>query len=361
MGKKRKAEEETTKQSSIESYSSDKKTVISNNIGSLETYYQLKAADPKVVLQWCMDQGLIASGYSCPKCKQPMVLTPKADTGDKFTWACRVNGPIAHHVKRSVRTGSWFQDSNLPMPTILLFLLYWCLEMKTKFILEQLDIAPNTAAGWASFCREVCLDILICQSDKIGGHGIIVEIYECEFGERKFHQIKKAVGKWVFAGVERGANNCFLAIVERPTSEVLLSVIEKHILPGTVIISDCWKSYDCLSHDGFKHLNTNLSMKFLDPSTAVHKNFIEGIWSNIKSNLQGTNYVQGQFDSYLAAYLWRRRYSTVESRMSSLIEIIKDGYPLRTKDNSSRKKSGKQSKCATNTQQDAPSLPSEKD
>ncbi|GBM51364.1 hypothetical protein AVEN_110814-1 [Araneus ventricosus] len=356
MAKREREEEKMAKETGRENdYSSARKTVISDNIGSVETYYQLKTADAKVVLQWCMDQGLIASGYQCPKCKQPMVLTPRADNCDKFTWVCRIRGQNAHHVKRSVRTGSWFERSRLPIPTILLFLIYWCLEMKTKFILEQLDITNKTAIDWTSFCREVCLDILICQSDKIGGPGVVVEIYESQCGERKFHQGKKAVGEWIFCGVERGTTNCFFAVVENRTSEVLLSVIEKHILPGTTIISDCWKSYDCLFDESFKHLTVNLSMHFVDPNTATHKSSIEGMWSNIKRNLQSTNHVQGQFDSYLAAYMWRRKNSSAESRMRSLIEIIKEGYPLRTKDvlSSSRKKNGKQLNCSTNSKQDA--------
>ncbi|GBM58432.1 hypothetical protein AVEN_63788-1 [Araneus ventricosus] len=44
----------------------------SGNIGSLSTYHQLQIAEAKVVFQWCVDQGLIASGYQCPKCKQQL-------------------------------------------------------------------------------------------------------------------------------------------------------------------------------------------------------------------------------------------------------------------------------------------------
>ncbi|GBL65806.1 hypothetical protein AVEN_260755-1 [Araneus ventricosus] len=42
------------------------------NIGSLSTYHQLQIEEAKVVFQWCVDQGLIASGYQCPKCKQQL-------------------------------------------------------------------------------------------------------------------------------------------------------------------------------------------------------------------------------------------------------------------------------------------------
>ncbi|GBM69957.1 hypothetical protein AVEN_210608-1 [Araneus ventricosus] len=46
--------------------------VVDYGIGSLSTYHQLQTAEAKVVSQWCVDQGLIASGYQCPKCKQQL-------------------------------------------------------------------------------------------------------------------------------------------------------------------------------------------------------------------------------------------------------------------------------------------------
>lgn len=47
------------------------------------------------------------------------------------------------------------------------------------------------------------------------------------------------VGQWVFGGIERGTNRCFLIPVER--RDTLLKIIEEWILPGTTVISDCWK------------------------------------------------------------------------------------------------------------------------
>ncbi|GBL88835.1 hypothetical protein AVEN_158949-1 [Araneus ventricosus] len=121
------------------------KNVISGNIGSLSTYHQLEAAEAKVAFHWCVEQGLIASGYECPKCKQQMVLTRRSDISDDFNWACSVRGQNGHHIKRSIRAGSWFERSHLPILTILKFLIYWCVEMKIKFILEQLNITSKTA------------------------------------------------------------------------------------------------------------------------------------------------------------------------------------------------------------------------
>ncbi len=48
-------------------------------------------------------------------------------------------------------------------------------------------------------------------------------------------------GQWVFGGVERETGKCFLIPVERRDKDTLLAVIKEWILPGTLIISDCWK------------------------------------------------------------------------------------------------------------------------
>ncbi|EFN72165.1 hypothetical protein EAG_03335, partial [Camponotus floridanus] len=56
---------------------------------------------------------------------------------------------------------------------------------------------------------------------------------------------------------------------ESRTEEILLAFIKKWILPGTIIVSDCWKSYNCLGNDeSFQQfLTVNHSFNFVDPET----------------------------------------------------------------------------------------------
>ena len=59
----------------------------------------------------------------------------------------------------------------------------------------------------------------------------------------KYHKGKRVKGQWVFGGVERDTGKCFLEPVEARSEIVLLSLIKDWILPGTTIISGCWKAY----------------------------------------------------------------------------------------------------------------------
>ncbi|GFR14382.1 putative transposase-like protein [Trichonephila clavata] len=78
---------------------------------------------------------------------------------------------------------------------------------------------------------------MIESSVNVGGSAVIVEIDESKFGKRKFHRGKR--------------------------------------------VEDCWKSYDCLSNEGFVHLKVNHSVSFKDPDTGAHTNTIEGTWLSV--------------------------------------------------------------------------------
>ncbi|GFU43551.1 DDE_Tnp_IS1595 domain-containing protein [Trichonephila clavipes] len=123
-------------------------------------------------------------------------------------------------------------------------------------------------------------------------------------------------------------------VVERRTKEELLCVIKEWVLPGSTIVSDCWKAYKCLSDEGFKHLEVNHSVCFKDPDTGAHTNSIEGTWSAIKRFLRNhTSHAEGMFDHYLAEYLWRRsRDHSLSDETFEILKAVITLYPPLGKD-----------------------------
>ena len=136
--------------------------------------------------------------------------------------------------------------------------------MSTEFIVD-----------WYSFCREVFIFDAQRTSSKLGGPGKTVEVDEVKFGCRKYNRGRAIEGQWVFGGVKRGSGKCFLIPLERRDSTNLLNIIEEWILPGTTIISDCWKAYECLEEVGFVHQCVNHQQNFVDPATGAHTNTVE--------------------------------------------------------------------------------------
>ncbi|GFV61744.1 mitotic-spindle organizing protein 2A [Trichonephila clavipes] len=148
-----------------------------------------------------------------------------------------------------------------------------------EFAVKDVRVNKNTVVDWYMFCREVCMAAVLKESEPLG-------------------VVKEKLLKLMRACLSGVKSN------ERGT----LSVIKEWVVPGSVIISDCWKAYDCLSHEGYQHLRVNHSLTFKDPETGAHTNSIEGTWSAIKRSLRNhAAHVEGEFDHYLAEYMWRRR------------------------------------------------------
>lgn len=184
--------------------------------------------------------------------------------------------------KISVRIGSWFENHKLTLEKIVLITYFWVYKVSETFVRHELEIASQTVVDWYNFSREVCTCVLEKNSEKIGGPGKIVEIDESKFGKRKFHKGRRVVGVWVFGGIERETKKCFFTTVADRTRDTLLSIIKTNILPGTTIISDCWKAYDILDKEGFEHLKVNHSVNFVDQDTGAHTNTIESTWRALK-------------------------------------------------------------------------------
>ncbi|GFT39876.1 mitotic-spindle organizing protein 2A [Trichonephila clavipes] len=283
----------------------------------------------KETLEWCMKANLIASHYECPKCKKNMRLQERKGTVDGYEWRCRNQSKDNRHdVVRSVRKGTWFSESKLAITIILRLTRYWFGKSMNAFVVNDLKVNKNTVVDWYMFCREVCMLACVKESEKLGGVGEIVEIDESLFGKMKYGKGRRVNGKWVFGGVQSESNKCFFRVVESRTKEELLKVIHEWILPGTTIISDCWKAYDCLSDEGYVHLRVNHSLTFVDPETGAHTNSIEGTWSAIKKGLHKAH-AKGQFDSYLAEYMWRRSngHELVDENFHKFLASIARVYP----------------------------------
>ncbi|GBO37911.1 hypothetical protein AVEN_152094-1 [Araneus ventricosus] len=99
----------------------------------LEYLYGLK----KDVMDGCMEVNLIANESVCQTCGVKLVLTER-DRSDGYSWVCRKFGVNAHHVRRTVRKDSWFDESKLSIPEILILTYWWAVAshfMQKNYIL----------------------------------------------------------------------------------------------------------------------------------------------------------------------------------------------------------------------------------
>lgn len=176
------------------------------------------------------------------------------------------------------------------------------------------------------------MNVCVLENSNLGGKGKIVDIDESLFGERKYDKGMHGKERWVFSGVESESNECFFEVVEERSKEMLLEVIKRRILPGTTVISECWRSYECLEDEGFKQISASHELHFKDPDEA-DTDLIEGLWSEIKCNLRGKRWIDGTFDPYRAEFMFRRHHrNDPEELTDSFLRAILKIFPPRMKD-----------------------------
>lgn len=130
-----------------------------------------------------------------------MKLTPCVDRKDGLRWECRKYGNKKHRTERSIRKGSWFDNSNLSLQETLTLTYWWCEGLTEAQISRQLGLGSHTIVDWDMFCRETCEVTLENElsTNKIGGPGKIVQIDESKIGKRKYykgHRVPRSVGIW---------------------------------------------------------------------------------------------------------------------------------------------------------------------
>ena len=97
-----------------------------------------------------------------------------------------------------------------------------------------------------------------------------------------------------------------------------MPIMERMILPDSVVYTDGFSSYDALDVSDFHHVRINHSERFVDERN--HINGIENFWNQAKRHLRRFNGVPKQsfFDiDSLLLYCARPRWTAVWRRASS--------------------------------------------
>jgi transposase-like protein len=287
--------------------------------------------------------GVLTARRRCRRCRRTMSLSfrrgARLSSGLAFRCGnrrCRMRG-----IYVSVCKGTFLDKTHLSMDRILV-LVYLFVAKITSY--EQIvqeshlggrAISTATVKDWLTFCREVCMELVVKLSrDKIGGDNMVVEVDESKFGRRKYERGRLIDGKWIVGGICAETGDCFLSLTDcnRRNADSLVGIIKDRVHAGSIVVTDCWKGYQGLTEQGWLHLTVNHSVNFVDPHTGAHTQNIEALWSKLKSSLPTPH--GGNGDSLMlrfAEYVYRHKYSK-DSVTELFIRFLRDAatvYPPR--------------------------------
>jgi len=112
------------------------------------------------------------------------------------------------------------------------------------------------------------------------------------------------VGKIPFFALLKRGGRVYTKIIPDASSATLIPIIERKVIPDSIVYSDSWRGYNVLDVSEFKHYRINHSQLFA--SKQNHINGIENFWNQAKRHTRKFNGVpKDNFELFLKECEWR--------------------------------------------------------
>ena len=150
-----------------------------------------------------------------------------------------------------------------------------------------------------------------------------IEVDESYFGgHRKGRRGRGAGGKTPVFGLLKRGGKVYTKVIPDASSATLFPIIERKVIPDSIVYSDCWKGYNVLDVSEFRHFRINHSKLFADKKN--HINGIENFWNQAKRHMRKFNGVPKQhFGFYLKECEWRFNNSDPSAQLIQIRQWVK--------------------------------------
>ena len=180
----------------------------------------------------------------------------------------------------------------------------------------------KTAAFYFHRLREIVQLELEAENEAMFGGEI--EVDESYFGgKRKGKRGRGAGGKTPVFGLLKRGGRVYTKIIPDASRATLIPIIERKVIPDSIVYSDCWKAYNVLDVSDFKHFRINHSELFADAHN--HINGIENFWNQAKRHMRKFNGVpKAHFGLFLKECEWRFNNSDPLNQLSQLRQWVRE-------------------------------------
>lgn len=183
-------------------------------------------------------------------------------------------------------------------------------------------VNKSTAAYFYHRLREIIVFEIEHESQEVFDGEI--EVDESYFGgKRKGRRGRGAAGKVPVFGLLKRGGKVYTKVIPDASSSTLCPIIERKVVPDSIVYSDCWRGYNVLDVSDFKHFRINHSKLFADKTN--HINGIENFWNQAKRHMRKFNGVPKQhFGLFLKECEWRFNNSDPSAQLRQLRQWVRD-------------------------------------
>ncbi len=178
----------------------------------------------------------------------------------------------------------------------------------------------KTACYYFQRLREIIAAELEAESHEVFDGEI--EVDESYFGgTRKGKRGRGAAGKVPVFGLLKRGGRVYTKIIPDASSATLIPIIERKVIPDSIVYSDCWRAYNVLDVSEFKHYRINHSKLFADKKN--HINGIENFWNQAKRHMRKFNGIPRQnFGLFLKECEWRFNNPNPQNQLKQLRQWV---------------------------------------
>ena len=182
------------------------------------------------------------------------------------------------------------------------------------------DINFKTAAYYFRRLRElIAHQMEQAASEVFSGE---IEVDESYFGgHRKGNRGRGASGKVPVFGLLKRGGKVYTQVITDAKSTTLIPIIERKVIPDSIVYSDCWTGYNTLDVTDFRHYRINHSKLFADKRN--HINGIENFWNQAKRHMRKFNGIPKEyFHLFLKECEWRFNNPTPKAQLSQIKQWV---------------------------------------
>lgn len=171
-------------------------------------------------------------------------------------------------------------------------LRYFVAQVTARTAADLSGLNRRTTILFYHKIRQVIAAQLEAQAEEMFGGEI--ELDESYFGgARKGKRGRGAAGKVVVFGLLKRGGKVYTHLILDTRTRTLMPIIQRKIIPDSVVYTDSYRSYNALDVSEFHHHRINHSTHFAEGKTN-HINGIENFWSQAKRVLRKYNGIPKQ-------------------------------------------------------------------
>lgn len=288
-------------------------------------------------------------GWKC-RTKPRWVWTPKKGPKARQLIRCRLS---TSPLKRT--HGTFLAASKVRYWKVALMAKAFCHKrFSHRDMVTNLGVSLATSHRYHQiFCRAT--QDWVNRQQPIGGRYPSGDSRVVELDETLIVKFRKAKGNtrnyraiWIFGGIERHSDRCFIIPLYKETKEpltkggiknwvealhrdsaTLIPLIKSHVAEGSHIITDGWSAYLPLTREGFIHSRVIHEENFVKPGEPhIHTQRIERLWGDLKEWILKRGIVTRNIKSYVGRYLFVRTRKGPETALHDLLCLLGNQRPL---------------------------------